>query len=153
MRSRHYPLHCFLTIFKKAFDTIIVSKAFLNIVRKQCSGFSSLKQPWKLEVQDLRGKKYLFIKHGLMVVDSGTWGQLWYHSLKRAERESKNKVSSTVNRYVFCFINARFVELFSVKFSPDRVSFPFSAHILFPSLFTVPLMRMTDLLSRLEFLN
>ena len=98
-------------------------------------------------------KKYLFTKHGLMVVDSGTWGQLWYHSLKRAERESKNKVSSTVNRYVFCFINARFVGLFSVKFSPDRVSFPFSAQILFPSLFTVPLMRMTDLLSRLEFLN
>ena len=112
-----------------------------------------MKQPGKLEVQDLCGKTYLFIKHGLMVVDSGTWGQLWYHSLKRAERESKNKVSSTVNRYVFCFINARFVGLFSVKFSPDRVSFPFLAQILFPSLFTVPLMRMTDLLSRLEFLN
>ena len=26
----------------------------------------------KVEVQDLCGKKYLLIKHGLMVVDSGT---------------------------------------------------------------------------------
>ena len=41
------------------------------------------------------------------------------------------------------------------KFSPDRVSFPFSAltTLGFPGLFTVPLMRMTDPLSRLELLN
>ena len=35
------------------------------------------------------------------------FGQLWYHGLKRAERESKNKISSTVNCIFFCFINAR----------------------------------------------
>ena len=29
--------------------------------------------------------------------------------LNRAERESNNNVSSTANRYVFCFLNARFV--------------------------------------------
>ena len=64
--------------------------------------------------------------------------QLWYHGLKRAERESKHKVSFTVNCYVFCFINARFVGLFIVKFRPDRLSFPFSALTLFPGLFSVP---------------
>ena len=56
----------------------------------------------------------------------------------------KNKVSSTVNHSVFCFINEHFLGLFSVKFSPDRISFPFSVLTLFPGL-----MRMTDLLSRL----
>ena len=30
--------------------------------------------------------------------------------LKRAERESNNNVSSTANRYVSCFLTARFVE-------------------------------------------
>ena len=29
--------------------------------------------------------------------------------LKRAERESTNNVSSTANRYVSCFLTARFV--------------------------------------------
>ena len=38
-------------------------------------------------------------------------------------------------------------------FLRTEFGFPFSALTLFPGLFTVPLMRMTDLLSRLKFLN
>ena len=68
---------------------------------------------------------------------------------KHAERESKNKVFTSVHRYVFCFLNARFVGLFSVKFHRDQLGFPFLALTLFPGQFTVPLMTMTDLLSRL----
>ena len=86
-----------------------------------------------------------------MLVDSG---QLWYHSLKRAETESKNKVSSTVNRYVFCFPIERFVGLFSVRgFFRTVLTFLFSADSPSPGLFTVPLVRITDLLSRLKLLN
>ena len=44
------------------------------------------------------------------------------------------------------------VYLVSVFFSGPS-QFPFSALTLFPGLFTVPLMRMTDLLSRQELLN
>ena len=47
----------------------------------------------------------------------GTQSQLWYHSLKRVEKESKNKVSSTVNRYFFYFRSASFVGLFSISIS------------------------------------
>ena len=73
---------------------------------------------------------------------------------KRAERESKNNVSSTVNCYFFFLLYQRALcRVISLKFSPDRVGFPFSALTLSPGLFTVPLMRMTDLLSRLKFLN
>ena len=82
-----------------------------------------------------------------MLVDSGT-------SLKRAETESKNKVSSTVNRYVFCFPIERFVGLFSVRgFLRTVLTFLFSADSPSPGLFTVPLVRITDLLSRLKLLN
>ena len=38
-----------------------------------------------------------------------------------------------------------------LKFSPGQVGFTLSALTLFPGLFTVPLMRMTDLLSELKF--
>ena len=44
--------------------------------------------------------------------------------------------------------NARFFGLFSGEVS-SRVSFPLAALTLLQVLFTVPLMRMTDLLSRL----
>ena len=51
-------------------------------------------------------------------------------SLKLAERESNNKVSSTVNRYVYAFslpVNARLVRVFFCdKLLLDRVGFPFS---------------------------
>ena len=46
---------------------------------------------------------------------------------------------------VFQYFSILFYLVF--YFSPDRASFPFSALTLFPGLFTVPLMRMTDLLS------
>ena len=62
------------------------------------------------------------------------------------------KVSSTVNCLFifFCFINARFVGFLVEVFSGPSRCFPFSALTLFPGLFTVPLTRMTDLLSRLK---
>ena len=70
----------------------------------------------------------LFAERGETGVFAGY--QLWYPSLKRAERESNNMVSSTVNRYVFCFINARFVGLLC-EVSPDRVAFPFQRWLSF----------------------
>ena len=46
------------------------------------------------------------------------YSQLWYHGLKRAERESKNKISSTVNCFFLLYqraLNYRvLVEVFSV---------------------------------------
>ena len=113
-------------------------------------------RPFKFNEQRLKFRtctiKITIFKQGLMVVDSGTWVQLWYHGLKRAERESKNKISSTVNYYYFFLLYQRALcRVVQLKFSPDRVGFPFSALTLFPGLFTVPLMRMTDLLSGLNF--
>ena len=66
---------------------------------QQIFNFETASQSGKLKVLNLCGKDYLFIKHGLMLVDSDTQGQLWY-SLKTTGRESKNKFSSTVGRCV-----------------------------------------------------
>ena len=57
-----------------------------------------------------------FVKHGLVLVDSGTYGQLWYHALIRAERESENKIFSALNRYIFYFLSAWLVGLFSIQY-------------------------------------
>jgi len=80
---------------------------------------------------------------------------LWCHSLKRAERESKNKDWPSVNRLASSFLPSRralcrFIVLYIVV-SRTELSFLFSA--IFPGLFTVPLMRMTDLLSRPGVVN
>ena len=56
--------------------------------------------------------------------------------MKRAERESKNKVSTSFHRCVFVFLNERFAWLFSVKIPPDRAGFPFLALTVFQGLFT-----------------
>ena len=41
-------------------------------------------------------------------------------------KESQNKVSSTANGYVFCFINAHSVGLFSIRFFlRTELAFPF----------------------------
>ena len=52
--------------------------------------------------------------------------------------------------FFFCFFDARFVGFLVEVFSGPSRCFPFSALTLFPGLFTVPLTRMTDLLSRLK---
>ena len=51
--------------------------------------------------------------------------------LGQREKESKNMFSSVVNRYVFCFINARFVGLISVKFLRTKLAFPFQRWLSF----------------------
>ena len=45
---------------------------FLKYGQETSSSLSSLKQPRKLEVQDLYGKKQLFLNTDFLVVDSGT---------------------------------------------------------------------------------
>ena len=80
-------------------------------------------ESWKSRACAL--KKICLFKYGLMVVDSVRQGQLWYHGLKRAERESKHKVSSTVNRYVSCFINEHFVSFLVGSFLRNELAFPF----------------------------
>ena len=66
-----------------------------------------------------------------MVVHSVRQGQLWYHGLKRAARESKHKVSPTVNRYVSCFINEHFVSFLVWSFLRNELAFPFQRWLSF----------------------
>ena len=87
---------------------------------QQILKFETASQSGKLEVLNLCGKDYLFIKHGLMLIDSDTQGQLWYHSLKPTGRESKNKFSSTVGR---CVLSGFFYSTFEVCFPTELTCF------------------------------
>ena len=110
---------------------IIISKAgFWNMVRKRAAAFQVWdgQESWKFRSCTV---KITIFKHGLMVVGSGTWGRLWCRGLKRAERESKNKTSSTVNTIFFCFINTRVVGLFSWSFLRTGLALPFRRWLSF----------------------
>ena len=99
-----YNLLCAQTSYRKAFEI--------------CSGNRtadfqvwSTQEGWKFRTCAV--KKYLFVKHGLMVVDSSR-ASCGTTDLKRAERESKNKIFSTVNSCILLLSSAWFVGLFSV---------------------------------------
>ena len=119
-----------------------------KVIRPMGSNADRLK-PTKLLVQDLYGKKYLFLN------------MVWWYSAQahrascgstawNVRKESKKTRFHPPLTAMFLAWSTRALSVYLVsKFSPDRVSFPFSAITLFPRLFTVPLMRMTDPLSRL----
>ena len=69
------------------------------------------------------------------------------------KRVIKTRFHPPLTGFFFLLYQRALCRVIWLKLSPDRVGFPFSALTLFPGLFTVPLMRMKDLLSRLKFLN
>ena len=77
-------------------------------------------------------------KHRLMVVNSSTYGQLWYHGLKRAERESKNKISSTVNCFFFLLYQRALYRVLVEVFSIPSWFCPFGADSLPRSVHCAP---------------
>ena len=73
-----------------------------------------------------------------MIVNSGAWGQLWCRGLKRAERESKNKISSTVNCFFLLYQRALYRDLVEVFSVPSWFCQAFGADSLSRSVHCAP---------------
>ena len=61
-----------------------------------------------------------------MQADSGTYGQLWYKSLKRAEESQKNKFPQPMAVIFFLLLQPALCRSFySIKFASYRFNFSF----------------------------
>ena len=71
-------------------------------------------------------------------MDNRKTSQLWYHGLKRAERESKNKFSSTVNCYVYLLYQRALHRVLVKVFCRPNWLYPFGADSLSRSVNCAP---------------
>ena len=117
-RAGQSHLNCHCRIYASIAVPEWISKALPDSSFWHCSVASS----------SLARHHYLFTSYVcFLFVSSITTPVVW-----NVRKESQNRVSSTANRYVFCFINAGSVDLFSIRiFLRTKLAFPFQRLLSF----------------------